>query len=336
MEILKKDTNIDFIGKRRVAFIISAIVLIISVAALAVRGLNFGVDFTGGSLVEVGYADSVDVGEVRTTLEEAGFSDATVQYFGTTSDVLVRLPIGESQQTAEISNEVMQALRAPYGERLDEEALQDSVQQCVSGGSTTNCSVQMRRVEFVGPQVGEELTEKGTLAMLWALVGIMIYVGIRFLSWKFALGSVAALAHDVLITIGLFALFQFEFSLPVLAAVLAVIGYSLNDTIVVFDRIRENLRKMRRRSSNETLNASINQTLRRTLLTSLTTLIVVLTLLLIGGEVISGFATALLIGVLVGTYSSIFVASPIVFMLGVSHKDFIPVEKEGAELDALP
>ncbi|MDH3694436.1 MAG: protein translocase subunit SecF [Gammaproteobacteria bacterium] len=335
MEILKKDTHIDFIGKRRIAFIISAIVLIVSIGALATRGLNFGVDFTGGSLVEVGYSESIDVGEVRTTLEKAGFSDATVQYFGTASDVLVRLPISESQQTAEISNNVMQALRAPYGERLVE-GLQDGVQQCVSGDSTADCSVQMRRVEFVGPQVGEELTEKGTLAMLWALVGIMFYVGIRFLSWKFAVASVAALAHDVLITVGLFALFQFEFSLPVLAAVLAVIGYSLNDTIVVFDRIRENLRKMRRRSPNETLNASINQTLRRTLLTSLTTLLVVLTLLLIGGEVISGFATALLIGVLVGTYSSVFVASPIVFMLGVSHKDFIPVEKEGAELDALP
>ncbi len=335
MEIIKKDTKIDFIGKRRIAFIVSAIVLIISIGALAVRGLNFGVDFTGGTLVEVGYSQSVDVGEVRSTLEQAGFSDATVQYFGTASDVLIRLPISETQQTAEISNNVMQALRAPYGERLVE-GLQSGVQQCVSGGSATDCSVQMRRVEFVGPQVGDELTEKGTWAMVWALIGIMFYVWARFLSWKYGAGAVAALAHDVLITVGLFALFQFEFSLPVLAAVLAVIGYSLNDTIVVFDRIRENLRKMRRSSSRDTLNASINQTLRRTLLTSLTTLLVVLTLLLIGGEVIRGFAIALFIGVLVGTYSSIFVASPIAYLLGVSHKDFIPVEKEGADLDALP
>ncbi len=335
MEIIKKDTNIDFIGLRRIAFIVSGVLIAICVVALVVRGLNFGVDFTGGTLVEVGYSEPVEVGTVRTTLEEAGFSDAIVQYFGTARDVLVRLPVSETQQSAEISGGVMQALRAPYGERVVE-GLQGGLQQCASGDGTTDCSVQMRRVEFVGPQVGNELAEKGTWAMFIALGAIMLYIFIRFRKWSFSFGSVAALAHDVLITVGIFALFQFEFSLPVLAAVLAVIGYSLNDTIVVFDRIRENFRKMRRDSSKDVMNTSINQTLRRTLLTSLTTLLVVLTLLLIGGEVINGFATALLIGVLVGTYSSIFIASPIVYMLGISHQDLIPVEKEGAELDALP
>jgi len=193
----------------------------------------------------------------------------------------------------------------------------------------------MRRVEFVGPQVGEELTEAGGLAMLYALIGILVYVAWRF-EWRFALGAIIALVHDVAITIGFFSVTGLEFSLPVLAAVLAVIGYSLNDTIVVFDRIRENFRKMRRGTASEIMNRAINQTLRRTVLTSLTTLLVVLTLLFIGGEIIKGFATALLIGVLVGTYSSIFVASPSVLSMGISRDDMLPVSKEGEEADALP
>ena len=197
------------------------------------------------------------------------------------------------------------------------------------------CKVQMRRVEFVGPQVGGELTEKGGLAMIYALIGILIYVAWRF-EWRFAVGAVAALVHDVLITISIFSLFGLEFSLPVLAALLAVIGYSLNDTIVVFDRIRENFRKMRKGGALEVMNSSINQTLRRTILTSLTTLLVVVTLLLIGGEVIKGFSFALFIGILVGTYSSIFIASPVVLGLGISREDMLPVKKEEAEADGLP
>jgi preprotein translocase subunit SecF len=193
----------------------------------------------------------------------------------------------------------------------------------------------MRRVEFVGPQVGAELTEKGGLAMLYALLGILIYVSWRF-EWRFAIGAVVALVHDVLITVGVFSVLGLEFSLPVLAAILAVIGYSLNDTIVVFDRVRENFRKMRRGTPIEIMNTSVNQTLSRTILTSLTTLLVVLTLLIIGGEVISGFATALLVGVLIGTYSSIFIANPTVLVLGISREDMLPVKKEGAEADALP
>jgi preprotein translocase subunit SecF len=229
----------------------------------------------------------------------------------------------------------MVALRSPYKETLATNPTGD-LQQCVSdSGVSGPCAVQMRRVEFVGPQVGEELTEKGGLAMLYALLGILIYVSWRF-EWRFAIGAVAALVHDVLITVGVFSVLGLEFSLPVLAAILAVIGYSLNDTIVVFDRVRENFRKMRRGTPVEIMNVSVNQTLSRTLLTSMTTLLVVLTLLIIGGEIINGFATALLVGVLVGTYSSIFIANPAVLVLGISRDDMLPVKKEGAEADPLP
>ncbi len=336
MELFRQDTQIDFLGRRRIALIASGIVMVIGIASLAVRGLSFGIDFTGGTLVEVGYSDPVAVGEVRTQLEGAGFEAALVQYFGTSRDIMIRLPVDESRQAAEISSRVTEALRAPFGETLTDSP-EGGLQRCLRAASDgpVECQVQMRRVEFVGPQVGEELTEKGGLAMIYALIGILIYVAWRF-EWRFAVGSVAALVHDVVITMGLFSILGLEFSLAVLAAILAVIGYSLNDTIVVFDRIRENFRKMRRGSPVEIMNASINQTLRRTVLTSATTLLVVLTLLIIGGEVIRGFAAALLIGIVVGTYSSVFVASPVVLMLGISREDMLPVKKEGAEVDALP
>ncbi len=336
MQILKKQTTIDFLGKRKLALILSVSLILISVGSLVARGLNPGIDFTGGTLVEVGYQQPVEVESVRVTLVENGFDDAIVQNFGTTRDVMVRLPATFSRRdtsAAEISSRVMEALRAPWSEVLVESAVRDS-QQCLSDGVMADCQVQMRRVEFVGPQVGGELTNQGGLAMMYALLGILIYVTWRF-EWRFAVGSVVALAHDVLITVGVFSLFQFEFSLPVLAAVLAVIGYSLNDTIVVYDRIRENFRKMRKSGVPEIMNVAINQTLPRTLLTSLTTLLVVLTLLIFGGEVIRGFSVALLIGVVVGTYSSVFVASPAVLVFGISREDMLPVQKEGA-VDAQP
>jgi len=241
----------------------------------------------------------------------------------------VRLPVSEGKAASEQSSDVVSALRNASGETLTE-SVQGGLQQCTTaGGSVTDCQVQMRRVEFVGPQVGGELTEKGGLAMLYALIGILIYVAFRF-EWRFAVGAVIALVHDVLITLGVFSLLAIEFSLPVLAAVLAVIGYSLNDTIVVFDRIRDNFRKMRKGTVLAIMNRSVNETLPRTVLTSVTTLLVVLTLLLAGGEIIKGFAIALLIGVLIGTYSSIFVASPAVLVLGISREDMLPVAKEGA------
>lgn len=337
MEILKKQTRFDFLSKRKIALVVSGILMLASVASFFTKGLNLGIDFIGGTLVEVGYQDAVQIESIRVTLQDNGFEDAIVQHFGTPRDVMVRLPATFSRQNAnaaELSNRVMESLRLPFGELLVESS-NSAQQQCVLNDTTSACQVQMRRVEFVGPQVGDELTNQGGLAMLYALLGILIYVTFRF-EWRFAVGSVIALIHDVVITVGIFSLFQLDFSLPVLAAVLAVIGYSLNDTIVVYDRIRENFHKMRKSDILEIMNSAINQTLPRTILTSLTTLLVVLTLLLLGGEVIRGFSLALFIGVIIGTYSSIFVASPAVMMLGISREDMMAVKKEGENIDAQP
>jgi len=335
LEFLKRDTRIDFIGRRRIAALISISVIVIVLLSLFFRGLNLGIDFTGGTLVEVSYSSSVNTEEVRTNLRRSGLDGVVVQYFGTSRDVLIRLPADPEVDAAESSSLIISSLREPYGETLAESSENDS-QRCVfQDGTTGDCTVQMRRVEFVGPQVGGELTEKGGLAMLYALIGILAYVAWRF-EWRFALGAVIALVHDVVVTVGVFSLLGLEFSLPVLAAVLAVIGYSLNDTIVVFDRIRENFRKMRKGTIVEIMNSAINQTLRRTLLTSLTTLLVVVTLILLGGEIIKGFAVALFIGILVGTYSSIFVASPAVLSLRITRDDMLLIKKEGEEADSLP
>jgi len=299
-------------ARRRMAAIFSGVLLLLSLGSLAVRGLEFGIDFTGGTLIEVGYSEAADLGQVRGALEQAGFRSAVVQHFGTSRDVLVRIAPREDIDKAELSSRVLRTLNDAAGTELD-----------------------MRRVEFVGPQIGEELTEQGGLAMIIALAGILIYVSIRF-QWKYALGAVGALFHDVLITIGFFSILGLEFDLTVLAALLAVIGYSLNDTIVVFDRIRENFRRMRKGGPVEIIDASLNQTLSRTLMTSLTTLLVLIALFIFGGELIHGFATALIVGVLVGTYSSIYVASNAALKLGVSKADFMTVPKEGAEADAQP
>tara|TARA_B100000745_G_scaffold118988_1_gene76912 strand:- start:264 stop:1190 length:927 start_codon:yes stop_codon:yes gene_type:complete len=308
---------------------------VIVLLSLFFRGLNLGIDFTGGTLVEVSYSSSVNTEEVRTNLRRSGLDGVVVQYFGTSRDVLIRLPADPEVDAAESSSLIISSLREPYGETLAQSSENDS-QRCVfQDGTTGDCTVQMRRVEFVGPQVGGELTEKGGLAMLYALIGILAYVAWRF-EWRFALGAVIALVHDVVVTVGIFSLLGLEFSLPVLAAVLAVIGYSLNDTIVVFDRIRENFRKMRKGTIVEIMNSAINQTLRRTLLTSLTTLLVVVTLILLGGEIIKGFAVALFIGILVGTYSSVFVASPVVLSLRITRDDMLLIKKEGEEADSLP
>lgn len=313
MQLFKKETQFKFMNGRKVAMIFSAILLVISLGSMITKSMNWGIDFTGGTLIEVGYPEAVELAPIRSSLDQAGFGDAIVQHFGTASDVLIRIAPRADQSSASLSDKVVTALR-------DE-----------------NSAVEMRRQEFVGPQVGEELTEDGGLAMIYALIGILIYVAMRF-EYRFALGSVAALVHDVIITLGFFALFQIEFDLTVLAAVLAVIGYSLNDTIVVFDRIRENFRKVRKGSSEEVVNRSLNQTLARTLMTSITTLIVLIALFIFGGELIHGFATALIIGVLIGTYSSIYVASASALALGISKEDLMPVEKEGAneQIDELP
>ncbi len=312
LSILSGRTRIDFMGRRRLALALSGVLLAVSLASLAVRGLQFGIDFTGGVLVEVGYPKPVELAAVRKALAaEPAFRDVVVQHFGTARDVLIRLAPQEGRSNAEVSTRVLEVLR-----RVEPK-------------------VELRRVEFVGPQVGRELAEKGALAMLFALIGILVYVTLRF-EWRFAVGSVAALVHDVLITLGFFSVFAIEFDLSVLAAVLAVIGYSLNDTIVVYDRIRENFRRVRKGTPVEVVNASINQTLSRTLMTSLTTLLVLVALLALGGEIIRGFAIALIVGVVVGTYSSIYIASAAALALGVSRKDLVAPKAErtgdGAQL----
>jgi preprotein translocase subunit SecF len=312
MEILKKQTHIDFMGQRKLAIVFSGLLLLVSLVSVGVRGLNYGIDFTGGTLIEVGYPESADLVQVRSDLAVAGFPEAVVQYFGTTHDVLVRLAPRDDLSKAELSSDVLRVLKQNGGDGM-----------------------QLRRVEFVGPQVGEELTEQGGLAMLIALGAILVYVTLRF-QWKFSLGAVAALFHDVIITIGFFSVLGLEFNLTVLAAVLAVIGYSLNDTIVVFDRVRENFRTMRKGTPIQIFNASLNQTLSRTLITSLTTLLVLVTLFFLGGELIHEFATALIVGVIIGTYSSIYVASTSALALGVIKSDMMPVQKEGSEADASP
>ena len=304
MQLIKTTSAIDFMGKRNIAMIFSAILLLVAVASIVTRGFNLGIDFTGGTLIEVGYTQDANLPAIRETLAQGGQGDASVQQFGTARDVLIRLAKSEEQSSSTLSNEVFGMLS-----------------KAVDG------QVELRRVEFVGPQVGDELTEDGFLAVLVALMAILIYVALRF-EWRFAVGSVVALIHDVTITIGLFSLLQIEFDLPVLAAVLAVIGYSLNDTIVVFDRVRENFRKMRKGTSESIINSSLTQTLSRTLMTSLTTILVLLALFFLGGEIIHGFAFALLVGVLVGTYSSIYVASTSALMLGVSKEDLMPVQKD--------
>ena len=307
--------NIDFMGKRRAAVIVSGVALLLCLVSMVVRGFNLGLDFTGGTLIEVEYEQPVELADVRAALTEGGFSGATVQHFGTLRDVMIRL-----------------APQAGEGEAVSAE-LSDRVYQVL--GAAAESAVELRRVEFVGPQVGEELREDGGLAVLFSLIGILIYVALRF-EWRFAVGAVIAIIHDVFFTVGVFSIFQIEFDLPVLAAVLAVIGYSLNDTIVIFDRVRENFRKVRKGTVIEIINQSINQTLSRTFITSGTTLLVLLALFIFGGKAISGFSLALIVGVIVGTYSTIYVATAAVVALGVSRADLMPVKKEGEELEATP
>lgn len=307
MDLFKRETHIDFMGRRRAAAILTGLLLVAALATLLLRGLELGLDFTGGTLVEVGYPATVDVAGVRDTLAAGGFEDAVVQTFGNAREILIRLA-PEAGDSDAVSNRVLELLQAE-----------------VSG-------VELRRVEFVGPQVGEELAEQGGLALLYALGGILIYVAFRF-EYRFAVGAVAALVHDVVVTVGIFSALGLTFDLTVLAALLAVIGYSLNDTIVVFDRIRENFIRVRKGTPGEVANLSINQTLSRTIVTGVTTLLVLVALYALGGELIAGFAVALIIGVLVGTYSSIFVASATALALGVSKEDLIPPKKEGEELE---
>lgn len=312
-KLVKDHTSIDFLSpmRRRIAIAISIVAIGISIASFATRGLDLGIDFTGGVLLEVGYPQPADLDRIRQLLSAEGFEEVQVQRFGADTDVMVRLPPQEGADPNAIRDQLRNALAA------DEPG------------------VELRRVEFVGPQIGEELTEQGGLAMLFALLMIFAYVMLRF-QWKFAAGAVAALIHDIIITIGFFSLFQFPFDLTVVAAVLAVVGYSLNDTVVAFDRIRENFLKLRGTTSESSMNTSLNDVLARTIVTGMTTLLVLTALYILGGESVESFSLALIVGIIVGTYSSIYTASATALMLDVSPQDLLPPEEDSELVDDLP
>jgi preprotein translocase subunit SecF len=298
----------DFMGIRRYAVVLSALLLSLSIWSLASQGLVLGLDFSGGTQIEVGYQEPADVAELRETLQSAGFQNPVVVHFGAETDVLIRL---QGEPDEQLAAQVLEVLKG------------DQSQQ-----------VELRRVDFVGPQIGEELREDGGLGMLTALAVVMLYVAIRF-QLKFSVGAVLALGHDVLITLGIFSVARLEFDLTVLAAILAVVGYSLNDTIVVSDRIRENFRKIRKAPPTEVINESLSQTLWRTINTSVTTMLVLLALFFFGGELIHNFAIALMIGVAIGTYSSIYVAATVMLALNVDREDLLE-QVEGELVDDLP
>ncbi|WP_278439256.1 protein translocase subunit SecF [Pseudomonas oryzihabitans] len=298
--------TINFMGVRNIAFAITALLTVLALFSWFYKGLNFGLDFTGGTLIELRYEQPADLGKIRQELQGAGFEEAVVQSFGATTDVLVRMP-GDNPQ---LGQQVTSALQKASTERFS-----------------------LTRTEFVGPQVGEELRDQGGLGMLLALGGVLLYVAFRF-QWKFAVGAIISLVHDVVVTLGLLSFFQITFDLTVLAAVLAIIGYSLNDTIVVFDRVRENFRVLRKASLIENINVSTTQTLLRTLATSISTLLAVAALLFFGGDNLFGFSLALFIGVLAGTYSSIYIANVVLIWLDLKSEDLIPPQAK--ELDDRP
>ena len=311
MEFFNKKTSFRFMGQRRRWYTISAVMILASIALLAIRGLNFGIDFTGGVVLELSFPKSADLDQVRGALEGAGYGEAVVQSFGTSRDVLVRLLPEEGKDVNAVSQDVLRALQG------------------------YDPAAELRRTEVVGAQVGAELAEQGALAALFAFLGIMIYVGLRF-QWKLGVGSIVAALHDPLIILGIFAATQMTFDLPALAAILAVVGYSLNDTVVVFDRIRERFVLTRKGTPEEIIDLAINETLSRTLMTSITTLIAVFSLLLIAGDVLRAFSAALAIGVFIGTYSSIYIASSVALDLKLSARDLLPVHKEKDALDDMP
>ena len=305
MELFHIKKDIPFMSYGRLTTAISLITFILAVFFLATRGLALGVDFTGGTVMEVSYPQAADIGKIRSAIDKIGMKDATVQNFGSSRDVLIRLPIKQGLSTAQLSEEIMGKLRVD------------------------DANVELRRVEFVGPQVGQELYENGALALLLVIIGIMAYLAMRF-EWRFAVAAIIANMHDVVIILGFFAFFQWEFNLTVLAAVLAVLGYSVNESVVVFDRVRENFRKMRKATVSEVIDNAITRTMSRTIMTHTSTQLVVCSMLFFGGEVLHNFALALTIGILFGIYSSVLVASPIVMLLGISREDLVKVDKKEA------
>jgi preprotein translocase subunit SecF len=311
MEFFHKVPHINFLGVRKFAMGMSVVVLLAVITSLAVRHLNLGVDFTGGVTVQVSYPAPADLGAVRNALTAGGYAGAVAQNFGTPEEVLIRLKLEQGVSGKDTGAKVLAALQQ------------------------ADPKVKLQQVNFVGPQVGQDLATKGAIAFSVTLLGILLYIVMRF-EWRLALGAVAATLHDVVFTVGFFSLFQLEFDLNVLAAVLAVMGYSVNDTVVVFDRIREDFRKMRKGTPIEIMNTAINETLSRTIMTSGVTLLVVVALLILGGPVLHGFSLALFIGIIVGTYSSIYIASATALLLGISKSDLVPQRKEGQPVDDLP
>ncbi len=308
MEFFRFNRDIPFMSWRRPGAVISIVTFILSVFFIATKGLNLGVDFTGGTVLEVGYNQTADLGKIRSVLADLEMSDASVQNFGSSREVLIRLPIKPEVSSAQLSEIVLNALKQ------------------------ADSSVEMKRVEFVGPQVGEELLENGALALLFVSLGIVAYLAVRF-EWKFGVAGIIANLHDVVIIVGCFAFFQWEFSLTVLAAVLAILGYSVNESVVIFDRIRENFRKHRRASITQIIDNAITQTMSRTIITHGSTQMVVIAMLLFGGEVLYYFSLALTIGILFGIYSSIMVGSSIIMLLGVKREDLVKLEKKPLEND---
>ena len=309
MQIFQFTSAINFMRLKWLAVGLSALLMVASVIGFASKGINWGLDFTGGTVIELGFSQAADLADIRQTLSKAGFSDAVVQLFGTSRDVLVRNPLRDDMAQAAVGETVVSVLNTAAEQQIT-----------------------LRRAEFVGPSVGEELKQDGGMAMLVALLGILLYVAMRF-EWRLSVGAVAALIHDVILTLGLFSWLQIEFDLTVLAAILALIGYSINDTIVVFDRIRESFRKLRDTAAADVINFAITSTLNRTVITSLTTVLVLIVLFYMGGALIHGFATALLFGIAVGTYSSIYVASAIAEILGISREDMLPPPPPPTERD---
>jgi preprotein translocase subunit SecF len=311
MEFFHRKTKYPFMATRRRWYVVSAIVLIAAMTSFGFRGLNLGIDFTGGVVLELEFSHDANIEQVRTALEQAGFAHAAVQSFGTTRDVMVRLLPHEGEDTNKVAQSVLSVIQA-----------QDP-------------SVELRRTEVVGPQVGAELANKGALAIIFTFVGILIYVGFRF-QWKLGVGAIVAALHDPIVILGFFSETQMTFDLPALAAILAIIGYSLNDTVVVFDRIREKFLSQRKSAPAQVIDQAINETLSRTIMTHLTTMITIMALLVFGGEVLRGFSVALAIGVLVGTYSSIYIASAIALDLKLTARDLMPVQKERGSVDEMP
>jgi preprotein translocase subunit SecF len=311
MEFFHRKTSYPFMGTRRRWCVVSAILIIAALTSLFVRGLNLGIDFTGGVVLELEFPQAVDLEKVRVSVEKAGFSHAAVQSFGTSREVMVRLLPQQGEDTNKVAQTVLAAIQADVPD------------------------AELRRTEVVGSVVGEELAQKGALAMLFTFVGILIYVALRF-QWKLGIGAIVAALHDPVIILGFFSETQMTFDLPALAAILAIIGYSLNDTVVVFDRIRERFLSHRKGTPAQVIDAAINETLSRTIMTHLTTMITIVALLVFGGEVLRGFSVALAIGVVVGTYSSIYIASAIALDLNLTARDLLPVQKEKGAVDDMP